>query len=204
MALRLPKIMGASEREQIAEIKSYLYYLVEELEYSLNNKDAGKSGSATGSAVSTASQAYATFESIKPYILKSEDIVTAFGDIISEKEGGAWTDLKLLQELSEVAIGRTETGCFYRVCDGGKHVYISFNCSFAYEDEALKVNKTLIPEEYRPKRDIFALCPTGDGSFARVIAGTDGQVLIDSAQSPTVDWIDGYIDYWIEVEKEND
>ena len=38
--LRLPQINGATDKERIEQMKSYLIYLVNELQWALNNIDA--------------------------------------------------------------------------------------------------------------------------------------------------------------------
>ena len=69
------------------------------------------------------------------------------------------------------------------------------------------VNETMIPEEYRPQKDMFAMVPiNGARVLSRVYANSKGEIFIDwvqdlkataSTSSATVDWIDGYIDYWL-------
>lgn len=42
--LRIPNINGATDKEQIAQIKSYLYQLVEQLQFILNTIDNQSKG----------------------------------------------------------------------------------------------------------------------------------------------------------------
>lgn len=97
--LRLPSIKGATEREQLGEIKSYLHQLVEQLQWALN--DVNKSdvqvvpmAQATPSvqyviphAVAAMSEmdAQAKFDEIKPLIIKSAEIVNAYYEEINKK-----------------------------------------------------------------------------------------------------------------------
>lgn len=37
MELRLPNITGATEREQLSQIRSYLYQLVDQLQFTISN-----------------------------------------------------------------------------------------------------------------------------------------------------------------------
>lgn len=48
--LRLPNITGASEKEQLAQMKNYLFQLVGELQFILDNLDATSSNAAVQSA----------------------------------------------------------------------------------------------------------------------------------------------------------
>lgn len=138
----------------------------------------------------------------------AEIFTTKFrGKVIFESE--TWVDLGLSENVSKssVKIGRHEdTGCYFRVHHGEKQVTVTFNCAFSYENESIQVNKTTIPEEYRPKRNVCAICATGGRAIARVYINANGNVLIDWIQKLTdtanttsveVAWIDGYIDYWI-------
>ena len=45
--LRLPNITGASEKEQITQLKNYLIQLVGDLQFVLDNLDASQSAQAT-------------------------------------------------------------------------------------------------------------------------------------------------------------
>ena len=93
--IRLPNITGATEREQLQQTKTYLYQLVEQLNWALNNIDTQSNTSvvaptarslapvASGSAGQSDPQA--TFASIKSLIIKSADIVTAYTDEINKK-----------------------------------------------------------------------------------------------------------------------
>ena len=93
--LRLPNITGLSEKEQILQIKNYLYQLVGELQFALSD-----SGSASSSVVVLPQQSSATvapstsiqsiFSSLKPLIIKSADIVSAYYDQLSTKFEGKY------------------------------------------------------------------------------------------------------------------
>lgn len=94
--LRLPKITGLSEKEQILQIKNYLYQLVGELQFALND-----SGSSSNSTVSLSSHggggsgytdinAMGVFTALKPLIIKSADIVNAYYQKINTKLEGIY------------------------------------------------------------------------------------------------------------------
>ena len=91
--LRLPNIKGVTEREQLMEIRAYLYQLTEQLQFALNSIENNSSQTVTtlprvSSPVSTAStgtSTQATFNSIKSLIIKSADIVDAYYEEINRR-----------------------------------------------------------------------------------------------------------------------
>jgi hypothetical protein len=94
---------------------------------------------------------------------------------------------------------------YYRV-ENGNHVYVAFNCACEFTGNQIAVNSKLIPEEYRPAREVLAMCPTDGRAVARILVLPTGKVVIDWLQllssaadttSRTATWIDGYIDYFI-------
>ena len=123
-------------------------------------------------------------------------------------EGGAWTSIGLSGNVTESSsnCGRAaSTGCYYRV-DGGHHVYVAFNCAFTYSGSDLKINAEAIPAEYRPSRNVYAICATGGRAVARILVNSSGNIYVDWIQaissasdtmSASVKWVDGYIDYWV-------
>jgi hypothetical protein len=85
-------------------------------------------------------------------------------------------------------------------------VYVAFNCTFAYTGSAVTVGGEKIPAPYNPPRNQYALCTTNGRGIARVFVNSTGDVRIDYVQnmasaettsSVNVNWIDGYIDYWV-------
>lgn len=118
-----------------------------------------------------------------------------------------WISLGLSSSVSDTdnKNGRYGKGCAYRVVNGN-HVYVSFNCKFDFEGSGLRVNLNDIPSEYRPKNYVYALCPTMGRSIARVYVSSLGDVMLEwyqyitataSTTSASMDWVDGYIDYFI-------
>ena len=122
--------------------------------------------------------------------------------------GASWNSLGLADgmEESSYAYGRQDdTGCYYQVSNGN-HVQAAFNCSYDYAGRSMVVNKTPIPEEYRPERTVCSICPTNDRRLALVTVQPDGYIRIEWVQtiastsnttSATVLWVDGYLDYWV-------
>ena len=93
--LRYPMITGASEREQLAQIKTYLYQFVDQLQWALNNIETVQ----TNYTVKASEQPYkkdeekgakATFDALKPLIIKSADIVNAYYDEVSKRLEGLY------------------------------------------------------------------------------------------------------------------
>ena len=123
-------------------------------------------------------------------------------------DGSDWQDLGLATGVSEsiYPYGRKEvSGCHYQVADGN-HVYLAVDCAFDHPGTAKVLNASPIPGEYRPKRTTYALCPVNGQAMALVSAGTDGYIRVQWVQKLTdtvstgscvVEWLDGYLDYWI-------
>lgn len=94
--IRLPKITGATEREQLSQVKSYLYQLAEQLQFALSNIDTSASqGNTTPQVIvqggsSAPMDAHATFSSVKGLIIKSADIVESFYDEINARLEGIY------------------------------------------------------------------------------------------------------------------
>lgn len=120
--------------------------------------------------------------------------------------GNDWVSIGLADNIGESGYdyGRKETGCFYLVTEG-RHVHIAFNCMYIYAGTAIIVNATPIPEENRPARPVFSLCPANDRQIACVSVGTDGYIRVEWVQKATdtvltgntdVTWLDGYLCYW--------
>ena len=91
MNIRFPNITGATEAEQLVQIKSYLYQLVEQLNWMLPTIEmgAGQSGtSKTGSAFGDISAE--TFYELKSLLIKSSDTLNAYYDKINAKLEGQY------------------------------------------------------------------------------------------------------------------
>jgi hypothetical protein len=115
----MPNINGATEREMLAQIRSYLYQLVPQLQWSLNNLDTASSSShvtqqiikETGSGKAKESPE-ATFNEIKALIIKSADIVEAYYDEINSRLEGVYvseSDFGTYAEMTSQNIRQTST-----------------------------------------------------------------------------------------------
>lgn len=83
--IRIPNITATSTTAQIRQVHSYLYQVVEQLNWALNNIESANNADTKGSSIvdsnATASQeetSLDTFNGIKGLIIKSADIVNAY------------------------------------------------------------------------------------------------------------------------------
>lgn len=83
--LRLPNISGDTPELKIEQIQSYLYQLVQDLNFALNSVSSNDPESGNYSAASAYRDAGATFTSIKSLIIKSKDIINAYYDEIKKR-----------------------------------------------------------------------------------------------------------------------
>lgn len=99
--LRMPSITAPTEREQLAQIRSYLYQIVPQLQWALNNiNPTGVSSesveqivrrmSAPSSTTSSPVSAEVTFDKLKPLIIKSAEIVEAYYEEINKRLQGQY------------------------------------------------------------------------------------------------------------------
>lgn len=92
--LRLPVISGRTEREQLAQLKSYLYQTVSQLNMALGQIE--KQSTATKEELQSAVQASATptsettFNAVKSLIIKSADIINAYYEAINQRLEGLY------------------------------------------------------------------------------------------------------------------
>lgn len=115
--IRLPNITASTEAGKLQQMQSFMYQLVEQLNWALNNIDSAVNTPTVkpSTAVSTASQddPISNFNSIKGLIIKSADIVTAYYDKIDEllKLSGEYTatsDFGTFKEETESLVSATD------------------------------------------------------------------------------------------------
>lgn len=92
---RRPNISARTEAEKLGQLQSYLFQLIEQLEWAFNNIGTQQQEMSTVSAglstVSTAPENAAnTFNAIKSLIIKSSDIVNAYYEEISTRLEGIY------------------------------------------------------------------------------------------------------------------
>jgi hypothetical protein len=98
LKLRYPNITGASEKEQLVQMKNYLNQLVDELQWGLSAVNTAESAvvantqkkAVAAASTSSAIDGAATFAAIKALIIKSADIVEAYYEEINKKLEGAY------------------------------------------------------------------------------------------------------------------
>lgn len=97
-AFRLPNMTATTEAGKLQQLQSYMYQLVEQLNFALadvgggsqwNNSAATNKQKDTSKAGSEA-EAKATFASVKALIIKSADIVNAYYDVINKRLEGLY------------------------------------------------------------------------------------------------------------------
>jgi hypothetical protein len=116
--LRMPNITGVSEREQLSQIRSYLYQFIPQLQWALNNMDTSSQSQVTQQIVNKEVKtnapvsAEATFNSIKSLIIKSADIVNAYYEEVSKRLEGLYvaeSDFGTYVEETSKTINETST-----------------------------------------------------------------------------------------------
>jgi hypothetical protein len=112
----MPNING-TDREQLAQIRSYLYQLIPQLQWALSNATVPQNYIAPQAQRSTAvaSTSFDTetaFDALKPLIIKSADIVTAFYEEINTRLEGMYaakSDFGTFTEQTSQSISQNST-----------------------------------------------------------------------------------------------
>lgn len=93
MDIRMPNITASTPQGQMEQVRSYLFQMVQQLNFSLKaveDKALEAQTAAEGSAKNEVQQAQSTFNSIKGLIIKSADIVNAYTEEISAQLEGQY------------------------------------------------------------------------------------------------------------------
>ena len=117
--LRLPNIKG-NDKEQLVQIRSYLYQLTEQLQWALNNISTSTSNNVVVQPQRTATSAPSTvsfdtettFDALKPLIIKSAEIVEAYYEEINSRLVGMYvaeSDFGTYVEETELNITKSST-----------------------------------------------------------------------------------------------
>ncbi len=121
--IRLPNITAPTEEGKLQQMQSYMYQLVEQLNWALNTIESAQGGNASPAVVyqqrepSTPQEAEETFNSIKALIIKSADIVKAYettifsdfnGKYFAESDFGTYLE-ETNRKVEENSKGVTET-----------------------------------------------------------------------------------------------
>ena len=129
--IRLPNITGTTDREKLTQLQSYLFQMVEQLNWALQNVDSTNVAVSTANAASSTpvqiiqpssgnantADPVATFNSIKSLIIKSADIVDAYYQEVSRRLEGlyvAQSDFGDYVEKTSQVIEETSTSTTQR------------------------------------------------------------------------------------------
>ena len=141
--IRLPNITGATEQEQLMQMKSYLYQLTGQLNFALkavNSEDKNSLQIAQGSKESVADKAteqenkLKTFIEVKNLIIKSADVVEKIQDVVTKELEGKYV------AISDFGTYQEETS--------KKFVETSENVTDYYES-----TKQMITDKYELRKD---------------------------------------------------
>ena len=115
---RLPNI-GGNDREQLQQIRSYLYQFIPQLQFALNSiETSGASGNSTSMQTSHNTSTNGSFDAgvsfgaLKPLIIKSAEIVNAYYDEISKRLDGLYvaeSDFGVYAEQTSLEIQANST-----------------------------------------------------------------------------------------------
>lgn len=106
--IKLPNITGTSPTEQLAQIKSYLYQTVSQLNFALTTIDNNSNtivkrlSASSVNKDKTPEEVQSNFNEIKSLIIKSAEIVTAYADVIKEKFAGVYVAQSDFADYSRV------------------------------------------------------------------------------------------------------
>ena len=116
--LRMPNIRG-TDKEQLLQIRSYLYQIIPKLEWALNNIDSSTSSNHVASQTrkeatnqTTSMDAKVAFDALKPLIIKSADIVQAYYEKINSRLLGEYvarSDFGTFIEQTEQELSQSST-----------------------------------------------------------------------------------------------
>lgn len=118
--IRLPNITATNTAGQVAQLQSYMYQMVQQLNWALNTISSAEQGDTSNVVINesngeiTPEEAQDTFNSIKSLIIKSADIVEAYqekmtetfnGNYVAQSDFGTYLrDTKLTIETDSVGI----------------------------------------------------------------------------------------------------
>lgn len=138
--IRLPNINGVTEKEQLSQIKSYLYQLTGQLNFALKKVEGEYSktvnympNSNNNSSSPTETQDKAQqFLELKNLIIKSADIVEAYSEVIEQKLSGNYV------AISDFGTYKEETEAFRR--ETSENMETAYSSIKSIEDELGNLN----------------------------------------------------------------
>lgn len=157
--IRLPNITARDEAGQLAQIRSYLHQMVEQLNWALGSIETTSSEAvveAKAVAAAANSNPVSTFNDIKALIIKSADIITAYSEEISRRLDGLYvaesdfgvykeeTTQVIKETASEVTRAFTNIQTISDTVDGINESLVGVNATIKagvlyYDDEGIPV-----------------------------------------------------------------
>lgn len=110
-SIRYPNINAASEKEQIAQIRSYLHQLVDQLNYALPNAGSGDDSKANNSTYSVQGQEMSYYE-LRSLIIKNlQEVQKIAGDLEADfvKKSGWKPDRYLVTNDNGIVVSASIT-----------------------------------------------------------------------------------------------
>lgn len=118
--LRMPSITASTDREQLAQIRSYLYQFIPQLQWALNTLESSGASNyvvkPSPQSVVQKAQSFdneVAFDALKPLIIKSADIVQAYYEEINSRLEGLYvaeSDFGTFVEQTEQNLSLSSTG----------------------------------------------------------------------------------------------
>lgn len=152
--LRLPNITGVTEREQLSQIKAFLYQHVQQLQWALSTVETASVSNQVASQAprnvivqSKAKNAEVDFNALKALIIKSADIVDAYYAEISERLSGLYvasSDFGTYIEETDAKIKKTSTDITQNYTDIQKILTDIENLSFSLAESQAHIKSGLI------------------------------------------------------------
>jgi hypothetical protein len=166
--LRLPNIKG-NDREQLIQIRSYLYQLVEQLQYELN-------------ALGTPSTA-----NIEPTV------------VAVKTPDSKWVSLgKTTEAVPPTQLARNGDGVFYRALGKHLFISVSCGVAYNGEPVKVNVTPIPKEYRPKYDTKVLCPCDGNATAILSVTADGNIYVSSASDDTPIqINSIDGYIDYWV-------
>lgn len=152
--LRLPNITGVTEREQLSQIKSYLYQFAQQLQWALSTIDTSSISNQVASqspqkviVQAKEQSAEVSFNALKSLIIKSADIVNAYYDEISDRLSGLYvasSDFGTYIEETDAKIKKTSTDITQNYTDIQKIFTDIENLSFSLAEAQAHIKSGLL------------------------------------------------------------
>ena len=149
--LRLPNITGVTEREQLSQIKSYLYQLAQQLQWALSTVETSSTPNQVASqkviVQAQAKNAEVDFNSLKALIIKSADIVDAYYDEISDRLTGLYvasSDFGTYIQETDAQIKKTSTDITQNYSNIQKILTDIENLSFSFAESQAHIKSGIL------------------------------------------------------------